>query len=227
MSALTSATSPFYRKSFRSFCQINSFPILDRVMTNNLKPTRCFAVAQLFFQHCFYYDLFEFCCIPFLCYSFWHNKAPHLLFSIPYCLTNGVQFTLHSPRCRSVKKMCRWHIFSVGRSGYAARKEPCLSFPLPANISLLRRGAHCAPRLGMALRFLLLEGPPRAAVPTVFQVQSTEVFLFYPQKVMKKGPGRQSGAKCKRSLPSRSAQPAERAFMKAFFAYFLSRKKVG
>ena len=134
---------------------------------------------------------------------------------------------LHSPRCHSVKKMCRWHIFSVGRSGYAARKEPCLSFPLPANISLLRRGAHCAPRLGMALRFLLLEGPPRAAVPTVFQVQSTEVFLFYPQKVMKKGPGRQSGAKCKLSLPSRSAQPTERAFMKAFFAYFLSRKKVG
>ncbi|WP_297199211.1 hypothetical protein, partial [uncultured Flavonifractor sp.] len=25
--------------------------------------------------------------------SFWHNKAPHLLFSISYCLTNGVQFS--------------------------------------------------------------------------------------------------------------------------------------
>ena len=25
---------------------------------------------------------------------------------------------------RSVKKMCRWHIFSGGRSGYAARREP-------------------------------------------------------------------------------------------------------
>ena len=24
---------------------------------------------------------------------------------------------------RSVKKMCRWHIFSVGRSGCAARRE--------------------------------------------------------------------------------------------------------
>jgi len=25
--------------------------------------------------------------------SFWHSKTPHLLDSIPYCLTNGVQFT--------------------------------------------------------------------------------------------------------------------------------------
>ena len=34
------------------------------------------------------------------------------------------------PRCRSVKKMCQWHIFSVGRSGYAARREPWVTVPL-------------------------------------------------------------------------------------------------
>ena len=36
----------------------------------------------------------------------------------------GGQFDAHSARSRSVKKICRWHIFSIGRSGYAARK-PC------------------------------------------------------------------------------------------------------
>ena len=34
------------------------------------------------------------------------------------------------PRCRSVKKMCQWHIFSVGRSGHAARREPWVTVPL-------------------------------------------------------------------------------------------------
>ena len=31
-------------------------------------------------------------------YSFWHNKAPRLLVSISYCLTNGVQFTMGASR---------------------------------------------------------------------------------------------------------------------------------
>ena len=31
--------------------------------------------------------------VAFVCFPFWHNKTPHLLFSISYCLTNGVQFT--------------------------------------------------------------------------------------------------------------------------------------
>ena len=30
--------------------------------------------------------------ISFVWYSFWHRKTPHLSDSIPYCLTNGVQF---------------------------------------------------------------------------------------------------------------------------------------
>ena len=30
--------------------------------------------------------------ISFVWYSFWHSKTPHLLDSISYCLTNGVQF---------------------------------------------------------------------------------------------------------------------------------------
>ena len=32
-------------------------------------------------------------------------------------------WNVYRPGCRSVKKMCRWHIFSVGRSGCAARRE--------------------------------------------------------------------------------------------------------
>ncbi|MEE1518337.1 MAG: hypothetical protein UGF91_00080, partial [Dialister invisus] len=35
--------------------------------------------------------------ISFVWYSFWHSKTPHLLDSIPYCLTNGVQFKSASP----------------------------------------------------------------------------------------------------------------------------------
>ncbi len=42
-----------------------------------------------------YYLLLEFWCIAFVWYSFRHSKAPHLLFSIPYCLTNGVLFSLY------------------------------------------------------------------------------------------------------------------------------------
>ena len=34
----------------------------------------------------------EFRRISFVWYSFWHTKTPHFLNSIPYCLTNGVQF---------------------------------------------------------------------------------------------------------------------------------------
>ena len=37
---------------------------------------------------------FEFWRISFVWYSFWHSKTPHLLDSISYCLTSGVQFTV-------------------------------------------------------------------------------------------------------------------------------------
>ena len=37
-------------------------------------------------------SFFEFWRISFVWYSFWHSNTPHLLDSIPYCLTNGVQF---------------------------------------------------------------------------------------------------------------------------------------
>ena len=49
---------------------------------------------------------------------------------------------LHSPRCHSVKKMCRWHIFSVGRSGYAARRE----LGVPGNDRSRFYSATCARR---------------------------------------------------------------------------------
>ena len=49
-------------------------------------------IAQPFFMHRFHNHLFEHWRISFVWYSFWHNKSPHLLDSISYCLTDGVQF---------------------------------------------------------------------------------------------------------------------------------------
>ena len=46
----------------------------------------------MFLSHGFYYQLFKFWRVSLVRYSFRHNKAPHLLSSIPYCLTNGGQF---------------------------------------------------------------------------------------------------------------------------------------
>ena len=46
----------------------------------------------MFLSHCLYHQLLKFRRVAFVWYSFWHSKAPHLLFSIPYCLTNGVLF---------------------------------------------------------------------------------------------------------------------------------------
>ena len=56
------------------------------------EPSCGFAVTQPFLQHDFDHQLLEFWRISFVWFSFWHSKTPHLLFSIPYCLTNGVQF---------------------------------------------------------------------------------------------------------------------------------------
>ena len=78
-----------------------------------------------------------------------------------------------SPRCRSVKKMCQWHIFSVGRSGYAARREPWVTVPLlPAGISLFFAVGPAA--LGGAMVYLPtlygrpLWSPASIQVPHVF-----------------------------------------------------------
>ena len=46
----------------------------------------------MFFFHGFYNHSLELRRISFVWYSFWHSKTPHLLDSISYCLTNGVQF---------------------------------------------------------------------------------------------------------------------------------------
>ena len=48
--------------------------------------------TQMFFFHGFYNHSLELRRISFVWYSFWHSKTPHLLDSISYCLTNGVQF---------------------------------------------------------------------------------------------------------------------------------------
>ena len=48
--------------------------------------------TQMFFFHGFYNHSLELRRILFVWYFFWHSKTPHLLDSISYCLTNGVQF---------------------------------------------------------------------------------------------------------------------------------------
>ena len=49
-------------------------------------------IAKTVLYDSLYNLLLEFRRIPLVWYSFWHNKTPHLLFSISYCLTNGVLF---------------------------------------------------------------------------------------------------------------------------------------
>ena len=59
---------------------------------NVIKPGS-FLVAETILLDSLYNLLLKLRCVAFVWYSFWHNKAPHLLSSISYCLTNGVQFT--------------------------------------------------------------------------------------------------------------------------------------
>ena len=74
--------------------QIDSLPWFDPISAVYLKSTTGFAVTQFLFLHGFNYQFFEFWRISFVWYSFWHSKTPHLLDSISYCLTNGVQFNI-------------------------------------------------------------------------------------------------------------------------------------
>ena len=85
-----------YCKTFRPFFQINPFPTLNLVMPLNVIKPCSLLVAQVILYDSLNYLLLEFWCISFVWNSFWHNKAPHLFSSIPYCLTYGVQFTTGS-----------------------------------------------------------------------------------------------------------------------------------
>ena len=55
-----------------------------------------FRVAETILHDSLYNPLLKLRCVALVWYSFCHNKAPHLLSSISYCLTNGVQFTAAS-----------------------------------------------------------------------------------------------------------------------------------
>ena len=86
------AAAPFDRQAFWPFFQIDSFPWFDLISAVYLKSTAGFAVTQPFFHHGFHDQLLKFWRVSFVWFSSWHNKSPHLLDSISYCLTNGVQF---------------------------------------------------------------------------------------------------------------------------------------
>ena len=90
--ACTSAPSALHRKTFRPLFQINPFPALDAVMSLNFINSGGLLIAKTLLYDRLNNLLLEFWCIAFIWYSFRHSKAPHLLFSISYCLTNGVQF---------------------------------------------------------------------------------------------------------------------------------------
>ena len=94
--ALTAAATPFDGEPFRTFGQIDSFPILNPAMTICLKSSHGFAIVRLLLLHGFYNHSLEFWRISFVWYSFWHRKTPHLLDSISYCLTSGVLFNFIS-----------------------------------------------------------------------------------------------------------------------------------
>ena len=81
-------------KALRPFCQIDSLPVLYPTDAVNLKSLSRLAVTEPLFVHGFHDQFLEFRCVPLVRYPFWHNKSPHMLDIISYCLTYGVQFTL-------------------------------------------------------------------------------------------------------------------------------------
>ena len=123
---LAAASAPFDSKTLRAFGQIDALPILNPVMVIYLESPCCFMIAHFFFQHRLNDQCLELRCVSLVWYALWHNKSPHLLDSIPYCLTNGVQFI--SPGVFSI--CLSW---SAGRTG--TRPAP----PRPAG------GAFCPP----------------------------------------------------------------------------------
>lgn len=62
-------------------------------MPLNVIKSGSFPIAEIIFYDSLYNLLLKLRRVSFVGYSFWHNKAPHLLSSISYSLTNGVQFT--------------------------------------------------------------------------------------------------------------------------------------
>ena len=99
----------FNCQAFRTFFQINAFPALYNFMVVNSKFLHRCIDTQMFFFHGFYNHSLEFRRISFVWYSFWHSKTPHLLYSISYCLTNGVQFSLTRHRAFCLISHFRLH----------------------------------------------------------------------------------------------------------------------
>ena len=82
-------------------------------------------IQQLTFEQpkeIFYHQFFEFWRISFVCYSFWHSKTPHLLDSISYCLTNGVQFS-SAPRLSVYSRFSASSRSRTPRRSFASRRN--------------------------------------------------------------------------------------------------------
>jgi hypothetical protein len=90
----TFSPTVLHGKSFRPFCQIDSFPSFYCAMAVDLKLARCFTIALLFPSHRFNGLLLEFRRVFFVRYPFWHENTPKVSFSISYCPTSGVRFSL-------------------------------------------------------------------------------------------------------------------------------------
>ena len=84
-------------------------------------------VGQHLFFHGFYNHSLEFRRISFVWYSFWHSKTPHLLDSISYCLTNGVQF---------ISAICRESLYYTLNAAMYFTEAACSIW---AKIATLRR----------------------------------------------------------------------------------------
>ena len=80
-------------------------------MVRHVKLPRCFTVTEFLCLHSFYNLLFEFSCVSFLCFTFWHKNTP-FVFSISYCLTNGL-FRAFIPKGASVEDSSQKYILSA------------------------------------------------------------------------------------------------------------------
>ena len=118
----------------------------DLISAVYLKSTAGFAVTQPFFHHGFHDQLLKFWRVSFVWFSSWHNKSPHLLDSISYCLTNGVLFhtKLLWDFCSSVQEFASQHFLLTSSSLQIFFLPPRFA-PVPS-----ANASYCQTRSGLS-----------------------------------------------------------------------------